>query len=435
MRVAILTERARGSGAAEAAWNLAVALQTDGHEVGYFYAESSGPAQDTFPGAREIGRWQEPNRQIRKMKSAAPGTRPWLDAHLRRRAMLAELRTETIAALSDFAPDVVHLHNVAAIGGHVLASSIVRRWPTVWTAHDRFPFELFHNTWEMRGEISTTWEYSPGDQPARAGLEMFCALPVALQFLTPSQWLADIAAKNLDGSRHRVSVVPNLIPESTPSTTTRLADALNVDAVALAVIPNPGYPLKGFDTVRAALTRANEQMSDRAIGLVVTTDKPLGLVDEHLYTTPELFERGLVRQSGYLDKARMAVLYRAVDVVTIASWIENLPNVAIEAAAAGRPVVASAVGGIPEVVRPGETGWLSNRATTKPWRRPVGAMDAETQLLGDASLEVRVATAPPSCLNGTSMYMPMPSTDGAATLPITTNGSTAESRFSPAPPW
>ena len=82
--------------------------------------------------------------------------------------------------------------------------------------------------------------------------------------------------------------MPNLIPESTPSTTTRLADALNVDAVALAVIPNPGYPLKGFDTVRAALTRANEQMSDRAIGLVVTTDKPLGLVDEHIYTTPEL---------------------------------------------------------------------------------------------------------------------------------------------------
>ena len=33
-----------------------------------------------------------------------------------------------------------------------------------------------------------------------AGLEMFCAPPVALQFLTPSQWLADIAAKNLDGS-------------------------------------------------------------------------------------------------------------------------------------------------------------------------------------------------------------------------------------------
>ena len=99
------------------------------------------------------------NWQIRKMKSAAPGTRPWLDAHLRRRATLAELRTETIAALSDSAPDVVHPHNVAAIGGHVLASSIAAVADGL-TAHDRFPFELFHNTWEMRGEISTTWEHS-----------------------------------------------------------------------------------------------------------------------------------------------------------------------------------------------------------------------------------------------------------------------------------
>lgn len=361
VRIAFLTERARGSGAAEAAWNLAAHLQDAGHDVGYFYAESSGPAQAEFRGAQEIGRWQGPNREIREMKGGTPGTRPWLDAHLRRRTMLVDLRRSAVEEVGIFGPDVVHLHNIAAIGGHLLASTMLRRWPTVWTAHDRYPFELFHNRWEMNGETVTTWEYSPASRPARTALEMFKALPLSMEFICPSQWIADIAVARLGERVHRVSVVPNLIPtvpSSEELTINRLADELNVDAVALAAIPNTRYPLKGYDVVRAAIEQANSLLGKRRIALAVTTDKPLGLQDDGIYATPELFERGLIGQSGYLDKASMTALYRAVDVVMIGSWIENMPNVAIEAAAAGRPVIATAVGGIPEVVRSGETGWL-----------------------------------------------------------------------------
>jgi glycosyltransferase involved in cell wall biosynthesis len=46
------------------------------------------------------------------------------------------------------------------------------------------------------------------------------------------------------------------------------------------------------------------------------------------------------------------------DVVSIPSFTEGLPNVALEAGAAGVPVVATAVGGTPEVVIDGETGFL-----------------------------------------------------------------------------
>jgi glycosyltransferase involved in cell wall biosynthesis len=46
------------------------------------------------------------------------------------------------------------------------------------------------------------------------------------------------------------------------------------------------------------------------------------------------------------------------DVVAISSFTEGLPNVALEACAAGVPVVATAVGGIPEVINDGETGLL-----------------------------------------------------------------------------
>lgn len=272
--------------------------------------------------------------------------------------MLADIRKTTIARLECFRPDVVHLHNVAAIGGHVLAASVLRRWPTVWTAHDRYPFELFHNSWEMNGATSTTWEYSPGSRPARVGLDMFRVAPVPMQFLTPSQWLAGYAREYTTGSAHRVDVVPNLIPEGRPGAVTRLADQLGVDLVALAVIPNPSYPLKGFETIRRALAIANASLDLARIGIVVTTDATIGQGRDGIFTTPELFDRGLVEQSGYLGKASMAALYRGADLVTIGSWIENMPNVAIEAAAAGRPVIGTAVGGIPEVVRPGETGWL-----------------------------------------------------------------------------
>lgn len=51
-------------------------------------------------------------------------------------------------------------------------------------------------------------------------------------------------------------------------------------------------------------------------------------------------------------------LLAAADVVILPSRAEGLPRVALEAAAVGRPVVAAAVGGLPEAVRHGETGWL-----------------------------------------------------------------------------
>jgi glycosyltransferase involved in cell wall biosynthesis len=52
-------------------------------------------------------------------------------------------------------------------------------------------------------------------------------------------------------------------------------------------------------------------------------------------------------------------LFAASDLVVLPSAIEGLPLAAVEALAAGRPVVATAVGGTPEVVIDGETGLLS----------------------------------------------------------------------------
>lgn len=51
--------------------------------------------------------------------------------------------------------------------------------------------------------------------------------------------------------------------------------------------------------------------------------------------------------------------YGALDVVVNTSLNEGTPVALIEAMAAGIPVVATAVGGVPDVVRHGETGWLA----------------------------------------------------------------------------
>lgn len=58
------------------------------------------------------------------------------------------------------------------------------------------------------------------------------------------------------------------------------------------------------------------------------------------------------------DQERIPPLLPAVDIAAIPSFHEGMPNAALEAMAAGVPVVATAVGGTPEVVLDGETGIL-----------------------------------------------------------------------------
>jgi glycosyltransferase involved in cell wall biosynthesis len=70
-------------------------------------------------------------------------------------------------------------------------------------------------------------------------------------------------------------------------------------------------------------------------------------------------ELGIMRDTFFLGyQEEIARFYAAFDAMILASINEGTPVSAIEALAAGRPVVATRVGGVPDVVRDGEDGFL-----------------------------------------------------------------------------
>ena len=70
-------------------------------------------------------------------------------------------------------------------------------------------------------------------------------------------------------------------------------------------------------------------------------------------------ELGVMRNTFFLGyQEEVAPFYAAFDAMILPSGNEGTPVSAIEALAAGRPVVATRVGGVPDVVRDGEDGFL-----------------------------------------------------------------------------
>jgi colanic acid/amylovoran biosynthesis glycosyltransferase len=66
----------------------------------------------------------------------------------------------------------------------------------------------------------------------------------------------------------------------------------------------------------------------------------------------------LVRITGWISSKQVREEILAARALVLPSFTEGLPVVIMEAMALRRPVLASCITGIPELVRPGDTGWL-----------------------------------------------------------------------------
>jgi glycosyltransferase involved in cell wall biosynthesis len=111
-------------------------------------------------------------------------------------------------------------------------------------------------------------------------------------------------------------------------------------------------PQKGFDLLLEALARPEAPTVD----LLLAGDGAARSELEALARARGL--AGRVRFLGATDRPTTLALLRGAAAVACPSRFEGLPLVCLEALAAGRPVVAAAVNGIPELVREGETGFL-----------------------------------------------------------------------------
>jgi len=110
-------------------------------------------------------------------------------------------------------------------------------------------------------------------------------------------------------------------------------------------------PWKGVYDIINVLTRFPKN-----IGLIVIGDGPEREKIESMVKNFSLTDR--VYLPGSLEKKRVISFFKKADLFVLNSLYEGMPHVIIEALLAGLPVVATKVGGTPEVVRDGVSGFL-----------------------------------------------------------------------------
>lgn len=129
-------------------------------------------------------------------------------------------------------------------------------------------------------------------------------------------------------------------------------DGLGTAVIGIAARPAPG---KGLDVLAEVMHRITSRIPE--IRLLIAGDYGWRQHFESLFRSQGLGER--VRFLGHVEDVES--FYRSCDVMVMASRdrsIEGSPNAVLEAMAMERPIVATRVGGIPEVMEHGRHGYL-----------------------------------------------------------------------------
>ncbi len=203
------------------------------------------------------------------------------------------------------------------------------------------------------------------------------ALRDAAAVVAVSRNLAEIAV-SLGSTSERVHVLMNGIDadafQMTQRETARRRLGLPSTHKIVLFVGNL-LPVKGVLTLVAAFRAA---AGDGRL-LVLVGDGPLRR--EIARRAAVQTGNGRIMMTGHRPRHEVALWMNAADVLVLPSRNEGCPNVVLEALCCGTPVVASAVGAVPDLldetcgikVPPGDTGELAqavDRALSRDWDRP-----------------------------------------------------------------
>jgi glycosyltransferase involved in cell wall biosynthesis len=262
-------------------------------------------------------------------------------------------------------PDLVHVHNVS---GATLAPFVACQRlgvPVVLTLHDHWL--LCPNNMLYRGDGALCDPaQGPGDcKQCFRRYDFWARIPRRRQvlarlvrnvrlFVSPSQKLVDLhVAAGYDRRRFRA------VPYGTdPTPSWALSDPLLREYYQergrfhTLLFAGAVVEAKGVQTLTEALPLLIKYV-DRLRLLVAGWGNPRILSELRRFNPTE------VKLLGRVPFEEMRALYAAADLTVVPSiWYDNSPMVIYESLLAGTPVLGSDIGGIPELIRPGETGYL-----------------------------------------------------------------------------
>jgi glycosyltransferase involved in cell wall biosynthesis len=132
-------------------------------------------------------------------------------------------------------------------------------------------------------------------------------------------------------------------------------------------------PFKDYETIRAAVAQVSERMPSQEVLFIALGEDLPG----------ERVGRITVRFVPYeTDVGVVANYFQAADLYVHAAKADTFPNVVLEALACGTPVIATAVGGIPEQIKS-----LDNSDITISNRHSFGVEEATGVLVKPADTE------------------------------------------------
>ncbi len=262
--------------------------------------------------------------------------------------------------------DVIQLYN--AHGGyfsHTVLPVLSRRRPVVWRLSDMWPM-TGHCTYSFECE---RWKTGCGSCPILSDYPALRRDRTALLWrvkqrlyrrsrltiVSPSRWMAGLARQSPLLREFPQHVIPNGL-----DTEVFHPIAKSVAREALGVQPNRRVVLfgahfiserrKGGQWLTQALERLRQEgRSDIELLVMGRTLEP----DATSLRFP-MRDLGPIR-----DDRLLATVYSAADVFILPTLADNLPNGILESMACGTPVVSCNVGGVPELVRHLDTGYLA----------------------------------------------------------------------------